>query len=138
MTSPHLLRAAIVCATLLVAYAGVAHADPSGVWLRDNGQSRIRIASCGAALCGTIVWLQTPRNDENNPNAAQRSRSLVGVRVFFDMRPNGDNRWSGQAYNPEDGRTYRGNMSLSGRTLTTQGCAFGGMICRSVTWSRVN
>ncbi|MBL8586887.1 MAG: DUF2147 domain-containing protein, partial [Methylobacteriaceae bacterium] len=29
-------------------------------------------------------------------------------------------------------------MTLSGSTLTTAGCALGGLVCRSVTWKRVN
>lgn len=132
----HALRALAFTAALLA--GGAASADPNGTWLRDNGQSRIRIAPCGNALCGTIVWLQTPRADEHNPNASLRTRPLVGVRIFFDMRPNGENSWTGQAYNPEDGRTYRGNMTLSGRRLTTQGCVLGGMVCRSASWNRVN
>jgi uncharacterized protein (DUF2147 family) len=62
----------------------------------------------------------------------------VGQRVFYEMAPNGANKWSGKAFNPEDGRTYSGTMTLSGSSLTTAGCVLGGMICRSVNWSRVN
>ena len=113
-------------------------ADPSGIWLRENGASRVRFAACGSALCGTIVWLKEPGLDKNNPNEGQKSRSLVGTRVFYDMAPNGENKWSGKAYNPEDGRTYSGNMTLSGDSLSTQGCALAGLICRTVTWSRAN
>jgi uncharacterized protein (DUF2147 family) len=99
-----------------------------GTWLRDNGESRVRVAPCGEALCGTVVWLKNPAE----------SKSKVGQRVFFDMKPNGTNAWAGQAFNPEDGKTYSGKMSVSGNTLTTAGCVAGGLICRSVTWSRAN
>ncbi len=102
-------------------------ADPSGTWLRDNGNSRVRVAPCGDSLCGTIVWLK----DAEGP-------SKVGQRVFFDMKPDGANKWSGKAFNPEDGKTYSGTMSLSGSSLTTAGCVLGGMICRSVNWRKVN
>ena len=50
----------------------------------------------------------------------------------------GPNTWTGNAFNPEDGKTYSGKMTLSGNTLTTSGCVLGGVICRSVTWRRVN
>jgi uncharacterized protein (DUF2147 family) len=109
-----------------------------GNWQRSDGTSRIRVAPCGNALCGTITWTDAPRTDQHNPDPALRSRSTVGIRVFTEMRPNGENRWSGSAYNPEDGRTYSGNMSVSGATLTTQGCVLGGLVCRSATWSRMN
>jgi uncharacterized protein (DUF2147 family) len=99
-----------------------------GTWLRENGESRVRFAKCGEALCGTVVWLKNPAE----------SKSKVGQRVFYDMKPNGANSWAGQAFNPEDGKTYSGKMTLSGNSLTTAGCVAGGWICRSVSWSRAN
>lgn len=118
----------LLAAAALTLAAAPASADVLGTWLRDNGESRVRFARCGDAICGTVSWLKNPAT----------AASKVGQRVFFDMKPNGANSWSGQAFNPEDGKTYSGRMSLSGNTLTTQGCVMGGLICRSVTWSRVN
>jgi uncharacterized protein (DUF2147 family) len=117
--------ATLISAATLI--ASPALADPSGTWLRENGNSRVRVAPCGDALCGTIVWLK-----ETDTN------SKVGQRVFFDMKPNGANKWSGKAFNPENGKTYSGTMTLSGSSLTTAGCVLGGMICQSVNWRKVN
>ena len=111
----------------LPALSTAAAADPSGTYLRDTGASRVRIAKCGAAYCGSIVWLK----DASGP-------AKVGQRIFYDMKPNGDNAWTGKAFNPEDGKTYSGKMSLSGSKLTTAGCALGGLVCRSVVWSKVD
>ncbi len=97
-----------------------------GIWLRDTGSSRVAIAPCGAALCGHIVWLR----DKDNP-------AHVGQQIFFDMKPSGADAWTGRAFNPEDGNTYSGNMSVSGDTLTTAGCVLAGLICKSAVWSRV-
>jgi uncharacterized protein (DUF2147 family) len=134
-----LAAAALAAGLFTIADIAPASAQSAvGTWQRADGTSRVRVAPCGASLCGTITWTDAPRTDQHNPDPALRSRSTVGVRVFFDMRPNGENRWSGQAYNPEDCRTYAGNMSVSGSTLTTQGCVMGGIICRSTTWSRMN
>ena len=52
------------------------------------------------------------------------------------MKPTAANHWSGSAHNPEDGRDYDGTMVLAGARLTTQGCALGGMICKTVYWKR--
>lgn len=115
---------------LLASAAGASSAaaqDATGTWLRDTGASRIRIAPCGAALCGTIVWLK----DQNGP-------AKVGQRVFIDMKAAGQNEWRGSAFNPEDGKTYSGKMSLSGNALMTAGCVAGGLICRTVNWKRVD
>jgi uncharacterized protein (DUF2147 family) len=101
-------------------------ADPAGTWLRDTGASRVRFAKCGEAWCGSIIWLK----DANGP-------AKVGQRIFYDMKPAGENKWEGKAFNPEDGKTYSGKMTLSGANLTTAGCALGGFICRSVSWAKV-
>lgn len=115
-------------AVLALGFAGPALAqDVTGTWLRDTGASRVRFQKCGEAMCGTLSWLK----DTNGP-------AKVGQRIFYDMKPNGAGKWSGSAFNPEDGKTYSGTMSLSGDTLTTSGCVLGGMICRSVKWSRSN
>ncbi|WP_083269520.1 DUF2147 domain-containing protein [Bosea vaviloviae] len=101
--------------------------DVTGTWLRDTGASRVRFAKCGEAVCGTIAWLKDP----NGP-------AKVGQRIFYDMKPAGAGKWSGSAFNPEDGKTYSGTMTLAGEALTTSGCVLGGLICRSVKWSRAN
>jgi len=135
------MRLTLVAAAASLAFLAapaVAQAQSAvGNWQREDGTSRIRVAPCGANLCGTVTWTNTPRLDERNPDPALRTRSTVGVTIFTGMRPNGENRWSGSAYNTEDGQTYSGNMSVNGATLVTQGCVMGGLICRSVNWTRM-
>lgn len=111
---------------LLVAGPAFA-ADINGTWLRSNGESRIRMAPCGGAVCGVITWLK--KSD---------SKAHVGQRVFYDMKPDGSGGWEGSAFNPEDGKTYTGRASVSGGSMTTKGCVLGGLICKSVSWRRVN
>jgi uncharacterized protein (DUF2147 family) len=112
---------------LMGSMGGAAAQDALGVWQRDTGASRVRFAKCGEALCGTLSWLKDP----NGP-------AKVGQRIFYDMKPSGAGKWSGSAFNPEDGKTYSGTMTLSGDTLTTAGCVLGGLICRSVVWKRAD
>ncbi len=122
------MKIIFAAATFLALGLSPALADPTGTWLRENGEARVRFAKCGDAICGTVAWLKDPAT----------AKSKVGQRVFYDMKPNGENAWSGQAFNPEDGKTYSGKMTLSGNSLTTAGCIAGGWICRSVSWTRVN
>jgi uncharacterized protein (DUF2147 family) len=113
--------------------------EPAGTWLTESGETRVRIAKCGAAHCGTIVWVKDGGKDEQNPNAALRSRSLVGVQMIGNMQPSGDGAWSGSLYNYKDGKTYSGKMRLKGSSaLELSGCVLGGIICRSQNWTRVN
>lgn len=103
--------------------------DVSGTWLRDTGASQVKFGPCGGgAVCGNLVWLKP----------GVETPAKIGQKIFFDMKPSGADSWSGTAFNPEDGKTYSGKMSLSGSTLTTSGCVMGGMICKSTTWTRVN
>ena len=111
--------------------------DPSGTWLTQSGDTRVRIAKCGAAYCGTIVF-STHKKDENNPDPKLRDRGIVGVQMISDIKPSGDG-YSGQLYNPQDGRTYAGKLKVTApNTLVLSGCVFGGLICLSQNWSRVN
>jgi uncharacterized protein (DUF2147 family) len=123
-----LITTATIAAALTLMAAPASAQSAVGTWLRESGESRVRVAPCGDALCGTVSWLKDPAT----------SKSKVGQRVFFDMKPNGENKWSGQAFNPEDGQNYTGTMAVSGGKLTTAGCRFGGLVCRSVSWSKVN
>jgi uncharacterized protein (DUF2147 family) len=122
------IRSTAIAAGIFLGLAAPALAqDVTGTWLRDTGASKVRFAKCGEAMCGTISWLKDPSGP-----------AKLGQRIFYDMKSSGAGKWSGSAFNPEDGKTYSGTMSLAGDTLTTSGCVLGGMICRSVKWARSN
>jgi uncharacterized protein (DUF2147 family) len=123
-----------------------AAADPNGTWLTEGGKSRVRIAPCGDAICGHIVWLKEPnddsgkpKTDKNNAEAGKRNRPVIGVPIVLNMKPAGADKWSGQVYNAEDGKTYSGSVTVqSASTLKLEGCALGGLVCKSQTWTRAN
>ncbi len=122
-----LAGAVLAMATLASAGAAAASQEAEGVWLREDGASKIRIAPCGGALCGDVIWLKSPR-----------SKAHVGEKVFFDMVRADQNSWTGHTFNPDDGKTYSGKMVVSGKKLRTSGCVFGGLICKTVYWLRSN
>jgi uncharacterized protein (DUF2147 family) len=134
------------CAAALLALAassGPARAaDAVGEWLVADKTARIGIAPCaenrGEALCGSIVWTKSPPGlDEKNPDPAQRTKSVLGLRVLKTMKPAGANRWEGEIYNAKDGRTYKASMSLEGEDgLKIEGCVLGGLFCGGETWTR--
>jgi uncharacterized protein (DUF2147 family) len=121
--------------------------DPRGNWMTDDGKAKIAIVNCGGALCGNIVALTEPidpatgkpKIDSNNPDSAKRGRPLIGVQIVIDMKPDSTDKWKGQVYNAEDGKTYSGSITLvDTRTLKLQGCALAGLICKNRTWTRSN
>jgi uncharacterized protein (DUF2147 family) len=120
-------------------------ADPAGTWLTETGTSRIRIADCGGALCGTVVWMKEPidpethqpRLDKFNADTAKRGRPLMGVTIVLGMKPSGPEKWSGQVYNAEDGKTYEARITITDpNTLKLRGCIFV-PLCKNQTWTRV-
>ena len=136
---------AVAAVLTLVGSEGTLAADPNGTWLTQTGTSRIRVADCGGALCGTIVWLKEPndpetgkpKTDKNNSDASRRSRPLIGTQIVLGMKPAGADKWTGQVYNAEDGKTYSGTLTMAGGdSLQLQGCALGGLVCKSQTWTR--
>jgi uncharacterized protein (DUF2147 family) len=138
--------AAFAMLGLVVATRALA-GDPRGNWLTENSRAKVTIASCGGALCGNIVALKEPndpatgkpKTDKNNPDAAKRARPMIGVQIVIDMKPDTADRWKGEVYNVEDGKTYSGSITLlNTTTLNLQGCALAGLICKTQTWTRTN
>ena len=85
---------AVAALLLTVGLAAPAHAaDPSGVWLVQDGDAHVRIAKCGEAFCGTIVWLESPKDpttgkpltDVRNPDPSKRNRPLLGTMIAINF-----------------------------------------------------
>src|SRR4051812_23813629 len=116
--------------------------NPSGVWLTQAGDARVRVSKCGGGICGVVVWLREPRDaagkpqvDDKNPNPALAKRPMIGLPLFSSMKPTGPGKWSGRIYNADDGSTYASNVSVSGPdTLKVEGCV--GALCGGENWTR--
>ena len=119
--------------------------EPTGVWLTQAGDARVKVSKCGGGLCAVIVWLKDPINaatgkpevDDKNPNPALAKRPMIGLSLFSGMRPAGPNKWSGQIYNADDGKSYESHISVSSPdTLRVEGCV--GALCGGENWTRVS
>jgi len=116
------LLAALAIAAASPAVAG----DVTGLWTRDDGSAKLRFSACGDdAVCGFLAWKKEP----DGP-------ARIGEKLFFDMKPNGENAWAGSAFNPKDGQRYSAKLRLEGDHLVTAGCVLGGLICKSFDWTR--
>jgi uncharacterized protein (DUF2147 family) len=123
---------------MLALPASAQPADPSGTYLSETGETRVRIARCGGAYCGTIISIQGEAKDVNNPDPKLKGRNLVGIQMISNIQPTSEG-FTGQLYNYKDGKTYSGKMSFAGgKAMQLSGCVFGGLICRSQTWAKVN
>src|SRR5947209_3482458 len=136
--SAALLAIVLLGASKLTSFA----ADAIGTWRTEEGAT-IRVSDCSGALCATIVSLREPndpqtgrpKTDINNTDASKRNRPIVGMQILVGMRPQGANKWAGQIYNPEDGKTYDATAVLeSANMLRIQGCVL--FICKTKAWTR--
>lgn len=145
------MKTAVLIATLAFGLqAAPATAQDSagimGEWRTAGGWATVRISRCvrqTERICGNIVALRRandangrPLLDRSNPDAALRSRPLVGLPFITGFRPAGNNRWTGgRIYDPDSGRTYGSNMQLQADgTLKVNGCVL--VICQAQTWTR--
>lgn len=116
-----------------IGFAGAAFADPlEGNWRTpadDNGNSGIvRVAPCGAALCGTLV-------QAFDASGTQLQTANIGRQIIFDTVAQGGGEYRGKVYSPDRDATYNSRLTLSGNSLSVSGCVLG--ICRDGgTWTR--
>ena len=115
-----------------------------GVWADENGDSNIKIAPCGNALCGNVVWLKDP-NDETgrpktdlyNPNEKLRSRTLLGLKIIAGLKFDENNAsLKGKVYNADNGKVYDFYLKPSGKTMHVEGCLLR-VLCDTQIWTRV-
>lgn len=129
-------RTCLVLAGILLS-AGIACADPTGEWMTQKGYAKIRIENCGTSFWGAVAWEQKAGVDSKNPDPSKRTRPTLGMPVLLDMKPVEANKWSGQIYNSENGKTYEANISLANPDLLqVRGCVLG-ILCGGEDWTRV-
>ena len=135
-----IFAAAVLAASALAAPALAG--DPTGLWQTPTNGGQVRIEQCGNALCGTLVTSAAIRAnpgqlDVKNKDEAQRGRTLRGLRILSGFT-GGPTEWrGGSVYNPEDGGTYRGTITMTNdNTLRLRGCIVA-PLCKTQTWTRV-
>ncbi|MGB8398371.1 DUF2147 domain-containing protein [Bradyrhizobium sp.] len=137
---------AVIVATLLASPCARAQTKsaPTGTWLTQAGDARVKVSKCGGGICGVIVGLKEPIDpatgkpqiDDKNPNPTLAKRPVIGLSLFSGMLPAGPDKWSGPIYNADDGNSYNSHISVSGPdTLRVEGCV--GALCGGETWTRV-
>lgn len=124
MPHPSIVRIlAILCFALPVS----AQADTfMGPWARGDGIVRATIAPCGSKLCMTDTWIKPGVADEK-----------VGDKVVFDVKPQSDGTLKGSGFDPQRNLKFSVVLKVSGDRMTTSGCGFGGLVCKSQDWTRI-
>ena len=113
---------------LVLASAGVAAAaDINGQWARGDGNAKVQVAPCGGDICATNNWIKpgTPKEKE-------------GDKLVMSIKPTSDGEYAGTAFDPQRDLSYKMTVSIKGDTMTTKGCVLAGIICKGVSWTRIN
>ena len=134
------LAIGLIGATMAFASPAIAASPIVGDWVTQDKDAIIKISQCGATVCGRIhKYLVTPPNgvgqkDVNNPNKSLRNRTLLGMAILTEFKPDG-NIWRGKVYDPKSGKTYRSEVTLnSTNSLKMKGCV--AFICQGQNWTR--
>ena len=135
---------AATAALLALALAGASASaqtaeDAFGTWLNPDDKSNIELYRCGEGLCAKITKVSDgQKTDDKNPDAAKRSRPIVGLVIMEGAKKSGANTWSGTLYNRADGKSYSGTVTVKAKnSLDLSGCV-ALVVCRTTTWTRVN
>jgi uncharacterized protein (DUF2147 family) len=129
---------------LFAAFLAAPSADSVvGTWHSPTKNGVINIQKCGSSLCGTLesgddIKAHPDAKDVNNKDASQRGRTLKGLTMLSGFKAGTDGVWEdGNVYNPNDGRTYSGKITVvDANTLKLRGCVFV-PLCKTETWTRI-
>ena len=139
-------------AAILLAVVGLslpersAAATPVGLWYAEGGAAQVAIEPCGRELCGRVVWLRSPLDedgcdlrDRHNPDPTLRSRRVMGLEVLQGLKPRPNGTWaSGSIYDPATGNTYTCYLALDGNDrVRLRGYLGIPLLGRTTTWTRV-
>ncbi len=120
-----LIIASALCSTLVAVPASAA--DINGNWARGDGKARVRIAPCGDNICATNTWIKpgTPREK-------------TGDRLVMDIKADEKGAYSGTAFDPQRDKSYKLTVTVNGDNMTTRGCIVAGLLCKGISWTRIN
>ena len=129
-----MLRRFLLAATLIASPA-LAASPIEGQWTNPARSVTVRIAPCGASLCGRVV---SASPDAKAKAAAAGTPRLVGTELMSRLVPAGEGAWRGEFFVPDRNVRAPGELRLLGpRALEIEGCAVAGLLCKSQQWTRV-
>jgi uncharacterized protein (DUF2147 family) len=111
-------------------FAGLSAAgEISGHWSRGDGVAKVKIEPCGDAFCAVNTWIKDPAGNEK-----------VGDRLIFDIARQSDGSLKGTAFDPQRDMNYNLKIQLADDKdqMTTKGCVVFGLLCKSMSWTRLD
>lgn len=116
-----------------------------GTWTNSEKDARFVISKQGDRFSGKMIWIKDPlvngkpAADDKNPDAALRSRPLLGLSLLNGFKYDSDNVWTdGKIYDPRNGKTYSCKLTLTDpKHLNVRGYIGFSLLGRTDIWTRV-
>jgi uncharacterized protein (DUF2147 family) len=164
MLSGFARRCLLVCCATTLATLAAAEPPPGeedgqaadaivGNWLVDSRDAVVQIDKAGAEYQGRLVWLKEPNfgpedgpelngkpaTDTANPDPAQRSRPLLGLRMLWGLHYQAHKQaWEdGRVYNTDNGQIYHCHVWMHDKDrLKLRGYVGIPLLGETTTWTR--
>jgi uncharacterized protein (DUF2147 family) len=138
----------LLTAVLSAAPALADDATPVGKWktiddASGKPKSIVAIWEEGGKLYGKVDKLLDPKPDDPDPVCKKcegelKNKPILGLRILWDLAKDGD-KWSGgRIMDPDNGKTYRCNVTVTegGKKLLVRGFIGMALLGRTQTWLR--
>jgi uncharacterized protein (DUF2147 family) len=111
----------------LLAGTSATAADINGNWARGDGKAKVLIAPCGEKICATNTWIKPGTQKEK-----------TGDRLIMDIRPGETGNYTGTAFDPQRDKSYKITVTVAGNNMTPKGCIIAGLLCKGISWTRID
>ncbi|MEA5444318.1 DUF2147 domain-containing protein [Gammaproteobacteria bacterium AB-CW1] len=143
---PSLLVLLLAPGLILAADSGV-----EGLWWTEDREAVVETRIVDEQLTGRIIWLEQPYHDDGdregellrdreNPESDRRDQPVLGMTILSGFEKHREGDWRrGEAYDPDNGRTYSARVRLQddGATLRLRGYVGSPVFGRSAHWERL-
>ena len=100
--------------------------SPMGAWARGDGGTKVKVAPCGQNICATNTWIKPGNKSEK-----------VGDVLVMKVKDNGSGAYKGTAFDRQRNMNFKMTLTVAGNNMTTRGCVLGGVICKNVSWTKI-
>ncbi len=138
MKKTNLIGAMLTLSFAAASFIAPAYADTKadkayGIWDRTKNGWQVEFKACAdnpELLCGEII--------SGEGTDKKTGESVVGIQMLYNLQRHRKkpNVWKGKMYNPGDGGTYAGSVTvLNDNKIKMAGCMMK-VMCRSEKWPR--
>ncbi len=109
-------------------------AEIEGRWTSPKKNLIIKVAQCGPAYCGTIVWASSFAKEQARKSG---TGNLIGKHLISGVRSDGKGGYKGRAFVPKQNIHANATINHAGpNAMLVKGCALV-VVCKEQRWTRI-